>query len=50
MCVSTIGEARRAGWRITKRDGIKTRRGCGSGSQLDLDTMLCTHGRDFPLS
>ena len=29
---------------------MKSVRECIFRQELDLDTMLCTHGRDFPLS
>jgi hypothetical protein len=31
------------------REGLKRRRACDFRQQLDLETLVCTRGRDFPL-
>jgi DNA-directed RNA polymerase subunit RPC12/RpoP len=55
MPVETLGEAWNSGWRITmrcawgKRDGMKSIRECGYRRELDMETLVCTRGRDFPL-
>lgn len=54
--VSTLGEARAYGWRITvmcaggKGDAMKKHRACVYRSELDLETLAWTRGLDFPLS
>jgi DNA-directed RNA polymerase subunit RPC12/RpoP len=56
MSIATLGEAFDAGWRVTvrcawgKRDGMKTIRECLYKAELDMETLVCTRGRDFPLS
>ena len=32
------------------REGMKHRRPCGYRKYLDLETLVCTRGRDFPLA
>jgi hypothetical protein len=55
MAVETIGEAMDLSWRVYarcawgKRDGMKTRRECTKGYELDLETLVWTRGRAFPL-
>ncbi len=54
--VSTLGEAHDLGWRLTvfcrasRREGLKSIRGCVGRHQADLLTMLWTHGRDNPIT
>jgi len=49
-------EAFSAGWRIKvrcawgPRDGMKRVRECVFGGELDLQTLIWTRGRDFPLT
>jgi DNA-directed RNA polymerase subunit RPC12/RpoP len=56
MTVETLGEAWRLGWRVRircawgKHDGMKTIRACVFTAELDMQTLVCTRGRDFPLS
>ena len=58
MGVETIGEAWSLGWRVTARcvrgreDGpsSKSSRECGYRRELEMETLVCTRGRDFPLS
>jgi len=56
MSVETLGEAFSAGWRIrvrcawSARDGMKRVRECVFGGELDLQTLIWTRGRDFPLT
>ena len=56
MTIETLGEAVGAGWRLTircawgPRDAMKRRRECVAGAKLDLQTLMWTRGRDFPLS
>jgi len=33
-----------------KREGLKTIRECGFQKTLDLETLICTRGWDFPLA
>lgn len=53
--VETLGEARSYGWRIRvrcafgKREGLKTVRECLAGAELDMDSLVWTRGKDFPL-
>ena len=56
MAVETLGEAWNTGWRVTmrcawgNRDGLKSIKQCMYRRELDLETLVCTRGRDFPLS
>jgi hypothetical protein len=56
MSVETLGEAFSAGWRVTvrcawgPRDGMKRVRECVYGGELDLQTLVWTRGRDFPIA
>ena len=56
MSVETLGEALGAGWRIKvrcawgPRDGMKRVRECVFGGELDLQTLIWTRGRDFPIA
>ena len=56
MGVETIGEAWSLSWRVYarcafgKRDGMKSIRECHYRCELDLETLVCTRGRAFPLS
>jgi hypothetical protein len=56
MAIETLGEAYAHSWRLTVRcawgqhDGMKRKRECVSGAKLDLQTLMWTRGRDFPLS
>ncbi|HEY5305687.1 MAG TPA: hypothetical protein VIJ52_03335 [Pseudolabrys sp.] len=56
MTVETIGDAYSASWRVRircnwgKRDGMKSIRPCVEGADLDLQTLVWTRGRDFPLA
>jgi len=51
----TLGEAWNWGWGITMRclddgrEGLKHKRRCGYRKELDVMTLVCTRGRDFPL-
>lgn len=55
MTVETLGEACDLGWRVTvrcawgPRDGMKRVRECIYGGELDLQTLIWTRGRDFPI-
>jgi DNA-directed RNA polymerase subunit RPC12/RpoP len=55
MAVETLGEALDFGWRVTarcawgKRDAMKSIRECVYSAELDLQTLVWTRGRDFPL-
>jgi DNA-directed RNA polymerase subunit RPC12/RpoP len=52
----TLGQAWNLGWQIRircldgGREGLKHRRDCGYRTELDLQTLVCTRGRDFPLA
>jgi hypothetical protein len=56
--IETIGEALTLGWRVTARcvrgrqdgPGSKSSRECAYRRELDLETLVCTRGRAFPLS
>ena len=56
MAVESIGEAYSLGWRVMvrcahgPRDGMKQIRECVHGAELDLQTLVWTRGRDFPLA
>ncbi len=56
MGVETLGEAYSQGWRITvrcawgNREGMKSIRPCVYGGELDMQTLVWTRGRDFPLA
>jgi hypothetical protein len=58
MGIETIGEAFSHGWRVVARcvggreDGpsSKSSRECTYRRELDLETLVCTRGRAFPLS
>jgi hypothetical protein len=56
MEVETIGMARSLGWRVHmrcafgQREGMKRIRECVYRKQLDLDTLVCTRGPNFPLA
>jgi hypothetical protein len=56
MAVETLGDAFSQGWRISvrcawgKRDAMKSIRECVAGAPLDLQTLVWTRGRDFPLA
>jgi hypothetical protein len=53
--VSTLGEARDQGWKVKarcaygKRDGMKSIRACIGRIDLDMETLLWTRGRNFPV-
>ena len=53
--VETLGEAWSYGWSVHMRclddgrDGMKHRRSCAFRERLDLRTLVCTRGRDFPI-
>ena len=54
--VETLGQALDLSWRIHMRclddgrEGLKHKRRCDFRCQLDLQTLVCTRGRDFPLA
>lgn len=58
MVVETIGEAFTLGWRVTVRcsDGrsdspsSKSSRECNYRNELDMETLVWTRGKAFPLS
>ncbi len=56
MAIETIGEALDLGWRVHvrcawgKRDAMKSIRECIKGYELDLETLVWTRGRAFPLA
>jgi hypothetical protein len=58
MGVETIGEALSLGWRIVARcvqgredsPASRSSRECTFRLELDLETLVCTRGRAFPLS
>ena len=56
MPVETLGEAWSSGWRVHVRCALglradmKSIRECHYRRELDLETIVCTRGRDFPLA
>jgi hypothetical protein len=56
MQLETLGIARSLGWKVHMRcahgprDGMKRVRECVYRKQLDIDTLVCTRGPNFPLS
>jgi hypothetical protein len=58
MAVETLGEAYSQNWRIYTRckggrpedAGPKSSRECGNRRELDVETLVWTRGRAFPLS
>jgi hypothetical protein len=56
MGVETLGEAWNLSWRLHMRclhdgsEGMKRHRSCGYTAELDMRTLVCTRGRDFPLA
>ena len=56
MGIETLGEAWNFSWEIhvrcldDGREGLKRRKPCGYRKYLDLETLVCTRGRDFPLA
>jgi hypothetical protein len=56
MAAETLGEAWSLGWNIhirclyDGREGMKLKRSCGFKQELDLMTLFCTRGRDFPVA
>jgi hypothetical protein len=56
MLVETLGEALSLGWRVHMRcarpmhDRMKSTRECVFRCELDMETLVCTRGRAFPLA
>jgi hypothetical protein len=56
MLVETLGEAWSLGWRVhmrcakPTREGMKSVRECIFRCELDMETLVCTRGRAFPLA
>ena len=56
MLIETLGEAYALGWRVhircadDGREGMKSRRACLFRCELDMQTLVCTRGRAFPLA
>jgi hypothetical protein len=56
MTIETLGDAFYLGWTLTvrcrhgKEDHRKSARECTYRKQLDMETLVCTRGRAFPLS
>lgn len=58
MTAATLGEALSQGWRIKVRctrgredeERRKSSRECRDRQELDVETLVCTRGRDFPLA
>jgi hypothetical protein len=56
MSVETLGDAFSAGWTIKarcawgKREGLKSIRECTQRIDLDMETLVWTRGKDFPIS
>jgi hypothetical protein len=56
VAVETLGEAWNHSWKLHIRclddgmRGLKHKRACEYRAELDLETLVCTRGRDFPLA
>jgi hypothetical protein len=56
MAVETLGEALSYGWRLTaccaagKQDGMHRHKECIYRAELEMETLVWTRGRSFPLS
>ena len=56
MGIETLGEAWNFSWGVNirclddGREGLKRKRPCGYRKALDMETLVCTRGRDFPLA
>jgi hypothetical protein len=56
VSVETLGEAWNLSWQIhvrcldNGREGMTHKRDCGYRKHLDLETLVCTRGRDFPIA
>jgi hypothetical protein len=56
MEVETLGVARSLGWKVHMRcangycEGTRSMRRCVYRRQLDLETLVCTRGPNFPTS
>jgi hypothetical protein len=56
MSVETLGEAWGLSWKIhirclyDGREGMKHKRECGFRHELDMMSLVCTRGRDFPIA
>jgi hypothetical protein len=56
MPIETLGEAWSLGWSIDMRclddgrEGMKHRKPCNHRVTLDMQTLVCTRGRDFPIA
>jgi hypothetical protein len=56
MGVETLGEDWNLSWQLhvrclyDGREGMKHKQPCGYRKYLDLETLVCTRGRDFPIA
>jgi hypothetical protein len=56
MGIETLGEAWNLSWSVDirclddGRRGLKHKPECGYRASLDMETLVCTRGRDFPLA
>jgi len=56
MAIETLGEAWNSGWHLHMRclddgrEGLKHKRDCDFRARLDMQTLVATCGRDFPLA
>lgn len=56
MGIETIGEAWNFSWELYVRclndgkEAMKRKPACGYRKYLDLETLVCTRGRDFPIA
>ena len=54
--VETLGDAYAMSWGVRipclwdGREGLKHKRECGYRAELDMETLVCTRGRGFPLA
>jgi hypothetical protein len=56
MAVETLGDAHALGWQVTvrcaagKQEAMHRHRECVHSARLDMETLVWTRGRAFPLS
>jgi hypothetical protein len=56
MNIETLEEAWNGGWQLRMRclddgrEGLKHKKRCSFRAELDMQTLVCTRGRDFPMA
>jgi hypothetical protein len=54
--IATLGEAHDLGWKVRvycrfgKREAMKSIRACTANVEIDLETLVWTRGRNFPIA